>query len=371
MFLELIFASVSLPSDRTIDNSWNQRMAATYLDQRAAWWMAWPGSARGHGTFCISCHTAVPYALSRPALRAAVGEQGASNSERKLLENVTKRVLLWKGIEPFYSDETDGVNKTAESRGTEAVLNALVLASHDAPQGTLSHETQIALKNMWSLQVSNGNATGAWWWLQFNNEPFEGHDSQYYGATLAAIAVGITPEQYRASPEIQNNLKLLQDYLNRAYTKQSIINHAVLLWASARWPGLLTQERQNSIVSDLLRQQQTDGGWNLASLAWNWRDLSLRSFVKMFFRSYGTPLEGKSDGYATGLITFVLEQAGLRRGDRRLAQARAWLIHNQNKTEGSWPSYSLNNRRDASSATGHFMSDIATAYAVLALTDVQ
>ena len=47
-------------------SSWDQKAAAAYLDQRANWWMEWPKSARDHETFCISCHTAVPYALSRP-----------------------------------------------------------------------------------------------------------------------------------------------------------------------------------------------------------------------------------------------------------------------------------------------------------------
>src|ERR1700751_1613695 len=49
--------------------SWDQKGAAAYLDQRQSWWMNWPKAARDHETFCVSCHTAVPYALSRPALR--------------------------------------------------------------------------------------------------------------------------------------------------------------------------------------------------------------------------------------------------------------------------------------------------------------
>jgi hypothetical protein len=57
-----------------IVSSWDQKAAAAYLDQRAAWWMEWPKAARDHETFCVSCHTAVPYALSRPALRKSLAE---------------------------------------------------------------------------------------------------------------------------------------------------------------------------------------------------------------------------------------------------------------------------------------------------------
>lgn len=52
-------------------SSWDQKAAAAYLDQRQSWWMEWPRAARDHETFCVSCHTAVPYALSRPGLRKA------------------------------------------------------------------------------------------------------------------------------------------------------------------------------------------------------------------------------------------------------------------------------------------------------------
>ena len=68
--------------------SWDRNGAAAYLDQRAAWWVTWKPAARDHDTFCISCHTALPYALGRPALRAALGESGPSVNEQKLLDNV-------------------------------------------------------------------------------------------------------------------------------------------------------------------------------------------------------------------------------------------------------------------------------------------
>jgi len=346
----------SSPKGTKSADSWNAKAAAAYLDQREGWWTGWPNAARDHETFCVSCHTAVPYALSRPALRAALAEDAPSVNERRLLDNVTKRVRLWKDVEPFYSDEKVGVHKTAESRATEAVLNALILASFDAQTGRLSPDTRAAFENMWALEESTGEAKGAWRWLRFDNEPWEANDSEYYGACLAAVAVGTAPENYGATPEIQNHLVLLREYLRREYAKQSPINRVVVLWASAKLPGLLLPEQQQSIINEVLGKQQADGGWSLASLVGTWK------------RKDGTPLEVKSDGYATGLITLALQQAGLPRQNVQLQQGLEWLVRNQNQTEGQWPSYSLNKQRDPSSDRGRFMSDAATAYAVLALT---
>src|ERR1700730_10860908 len=189
-----------------IASSWDQKAAAAYLDQRASWWMEWPKAARDHETFCVSCHTAVPYALSRPALRNALAEKAPSANERRLLDNVTKRVLLWKEVAPFSSDADRGAYKTAESRGTESVLNALILASNDAQSGRLSDDTRAAFDNMWAEQQTAGDNAGAWSWLRFRNEPWEADDSDFYGAALAAVATGTAPEHYIATPEIENNL---------------------------------------------------------------------------------------------------------------------------------------------------------------------
>ena len=356
-----VFAGYAGQPKTAIVNFWDQKAAAAYLDSRQSWWMEWPKAARDHETFCISCHTAVPYALARPALRAARGEGAPSANERRLLENVTKRVRLWKEVAPFYSDADRGAYKTVESRGTESVLNALVLVSNESRNGDLSNDARAALEHMWAEQQTTGSQRGAWQWLRFANEPWEADDSDYYGAALAAIAVGTAPANYRARPEIQNNLEMLRDYLNRQAAAQPAFNRLVLLWASERWPGLLMADQQYAIFDEVLAKQRGDGGWSLTSLAGSWK------------RHDGTPQEEKSDGYATGLVVLALREAGFTSGNERYKRAIDWLAANQNRKEGSWPGYSLNKNEanHISPETARFMNDAATAYAVLALTEVE
>jgi len=347
----VVWTAVARGADAPV---WNPRAAASYLDQRADWWTTWSGSARDHETFCISCHTAAPYAVARPALRQTLGESAPSAPEAKLAANVVKRVRMWREVEPFYPDQTRGVPKTSESRGTESILNALVLASRDAASGSLSDDARKAFDNMWTLQMKTGDNTGAWTWLNFHYEPWEAERSPYFGATLAAIAVGMAPGHYSASADIQDRMTALRTFLQKGADTQHLFNRINALWASTLVPDLLAADQQRSIVDAVRRAQREDGGWTMAKFA-DWKRID------------NTALDESSDGYATGLATFALQAAGISRDDATVRRGRAWLTSHQ-QPGGFWYTASLNKQRDPQSDPGKFMSDAGTAYAVLALT---
>ncbi len=338
---------------------WDSQAAARYLDSREVWWQGWDHARRDHGTMCVSCHTQAPYALARPVLRKELGEAKPSPSETAMLAGIEKRVRAWDTMLPFYSDEIYGKGKEVESRNAEAVLNAVILASYDAPKQQLNALTRSAFDHAWVLQSTSGPDAGAWVWQNFDYAPWESAESQYHWAALMAVAVSNAPGHYRGDPSIAVHLALLRSYLRTHFEPQPLLNKVVALWASQDDPDLLSSTQRDGLLNSLSSLQNPDGGWALGSL---------ESRVRRDF----TPLETRSDGYATGLVTLVVEDQLRTRGSNPQASPMMlrgldWLAANQDKTTGAWPAWSLNKNRDPQSDTGKFMSDAATAYAVLAL----
>src|SRR3989442_4056037 len=338
--------------------SWNLHAAAAYLDGRAEWWLHWPNAARDHDSSCISCHWALRSAWPRPARGTVLGERNPAAPERRLLANVVTRVRLWKDVEPFYPDQTRGLPKTSESRGTEAVLNALILAARDASTGALTDDARQAFDNLWPLQFKAGDLKGAWAWLNFHLEPWESSDSPYYGAALAALAVGSAPGGYASSPEIRDRLKLLRDYLEHRADTESLFNRLTVLWASTKLPGLLTPGQRQAIVDSAVSKQQDDGGWSTSALG-PWK------------RADSTAQDTASDGYATDLITLVLQQSATSGTGASMSKGLSWLVRHQDAATGRWVASSLNKQRDAAADAGRFMSDAATAHAVPPLSNAR
>lgn len=344
------------PATDTATSTWSGPAAAKYLDDRELWWQSWPSAQKDHGTICISCHTTVPYAMARPALRAALHEPAASAPEKVLLDSVEKRVGDWREMVPFYSDAEDGPGKTAESRSTEAVMNAVVLTGYDQSDGHTGAVTRKALDAAWALQLQTGEDTGGWIWQDFHLAPWESHDSSYQGAAMLMLNLGGARQMSARTPRDERHVEMLRGYLRKHYAAQPLLNQIYVYWAAARSPELLSVAERTALLRKIDALQQPDGGWKLSSF--DTRD-----------RLDKTSQPAVSDGFATALVALAFEANGAGHQDKSLERGLAWLEQHQG-SDGRWQAYSLNKQRDPESNIGKFMSDAATGYAVLALEQV-
>ena len=297
------------------------KTAADHLDKMAVGW------TRKH--HCGSCHSNYPYLMARPALKE-FDSQTATQEVRAFLE---KRVAHWDDPEAEAKPKWDA----------EVVSTAEALAINDAvTTGALHSLTRRALDRMWTLQKPNGG----WEWLKCGWPPLE-HDD-YYGAIVAALAVGHAPDGYASGQSPRDGLQRLRAYFRK--TPPPDLHHqTMVLWASTRLDGLMESEQKSATIRAVRAIQRGDGGWCLPSLGhWKRRDGSANDPAS------------PSDGYATGLVVFVLREAGVPASDPALQRGVAWLKANQ-RASGRWFTRSLNDDED------HYITDAGTCYAVMAL----
>jgi squalene-hopene/tetraprenyl-beta-curcumene cyclase len=367
-------------SDRS--RSWDPAAAAAYLDTRMDLWFTY-GTKLKTGdtqTTCVACHAGLAYALSRPVLRGVMHVDVPSTQEARLIDETKRRVETYSTHQVLYDFNE---RRQIESRGTEAVLNAVILTSADAAQNLRepSEPTKKALARLWETQ----RADGRWDWLEFGLEPWETADSIYHGAAYAAFAVG-TAKGRHDDEAATAGIARLRSYLSANYEAQHLYNRAWALLASARLKNVVTDAQREALVAELVRAQREDGGWSLQTMGpWRW------SKTAQPFKAPGeldAPLLSQSDGYATGLVVYTLKQAGVSAGDAAIRKGIQWLKTNQRTLPvpdvpgRGWQAYSLNYDRehgsphyDNSTLRGDkgepwrrlFMSDTATAFAILAL----
>jgi hypothetical protein len=344
------------------ETRWDGKSAARYLDERATEWAKFSGANRGKGNdkvSCVSCHTMLSYALGRPAARHLEGDKHPTAQEDRMLEHIRRRVANWKDLDTprFKLSYDHDENKKRESWGTEAVLNALILSLNDRRLGlpAPSDSARDALRHLWARQQADGPDAGSWDWLDFGLRPWEASEARYYGAALAAIAIGSAPGYLDAKPdqEAQAGVDRLRKYFHGHLAKQNLHNRIWTLWASTLVDGILTGDERDRIVDQVLAKQQENGGWSLSAFG-------------EFKRQDKTPQETGPDGYATGLALHALQLAGVAKDRPEIARGLAWLRTHQHES-GAWISYSLNKRRDPATHAGKFMTDAATAFALLAL----
>jgi squalene-hopene/tetraprenyl-beta-curcumene cyclase len=141
----------------------------------------------------------------------------------------------------------------------------------------------------------------------------------------------------------------MQGYV-QAHPVPSLHHQTMLLWAATRLPEFMPPVERQATITKLVSIQHPDGGWSLPSLG-DWK------------RHSGEPndkLNAPSDGYGTGLVVYVLRQAGMPKDHPAVAKGIAWLQTHQRES-GRWFTRSLNNDRQ------HYITNAGTAYAVMAL----
>src|SRR5256712_3016974 len=272
--------------------------------------------------------------------------------EVRLLEGVARRVETYDAHQPFY-DGSEG--KKTESRGTEGVLNALILSSADAEGGRRepSEPTGRARRRLGEPQ----RPEGGWGWLDFGVEPFESADAAYYGATLAALAIGTAPASSTTqATDATVGIEKLRGYLKDKFASQTLFNRAWVLLASTRLKDLLPGAQREALIVEIQRRQHDDGGWSLQALGtWTWGKPAWRA------RAPGTPdasLLAQSDGYATGLIVYTLRTAGVPVEHPAVRTGSQWLrAHQQDvqvnqRMHHAWRAHSLNFYREHGGGEG-------------------
>ncbi|PYQ19344.1 MAG: hypothetical protein DMF79_12755 [Acidobacteria bacterium] len=164
---------------------------------------------------------------------------------------------------------------------------------------------------------------------------------------------------YASEPDAREPVALLRAYLRRRVSDPINLHSRLgLLWASTLQKDLLEREEQTRMATEVLHVQRSDGGFSLEQLG-HWK------------RQDGSAPGDGSDGYATGLVTYVL----LRLDDPTLRpateRALSWLRAHQDR-EGFWDARSANlSRKNDDPFVRFFMRDAASGYAVLALGEAE
>jgi squalene-hopene/tetraprenyl-beta-curcumene cyclase len=308
------------PPDDPVATTLSLPQAAKFLDEMA---VSWTRERK-----CGSCHSHFPYLFARPVL----GKQPspALDEVRAFFE---QRVAHWDDDQSAAKPRADG----------EVIATATALALSDAATGNPLHPlTRAALDRIWSVQKPDGGFE----WIKCAWPPLE-HDD-YYGALVVALGVGHAPGAYSQTPAAQSGLGHLRAYLAKN-PAPDLHHRTVLLWAATQIDGLMSAAQKDATIQQLRGLQHSDGGWSLPSLgSWKRRD--------------GTPNDpnAPSDGYATGLVVYVLRQTGVPTTDPALERGAEWLRTHQ-RTSGRWFTRSLN------TDSKNYISRIGTAYCVLAL----
>ena len=319
--LEKVTKPSQISPDEKMVDEFSLRKAVDYLDNAALDWQ--------QRNRCVSCHTNGLFLASRAEIAPA-------DPPNTLVRDYTRNYL-----EKYAIDKEPAKGDRGAIQGIVSSAAFLVI-SDVKTTGKLDPITKSAFDFVWAHQ----NDQGFWdEWLKCNWPPFEVDD--HFGVTLVAYAVGMSYDELAQSPEAQEGIERLRNYL-QDHSPENLHQSAMLLLASTTWEEVLSADGQQRTIVELFSTQRPDGGWNLLNLG-DWE------------RSDGKAQDtSTSDGYATGFVTYVLRKAGVDADDPRISKAIDWLKQNQ-RVSGRW--YTRSPRRDGK----HYISNAGTSYAVMAL----
>lgn len=301
--------------DEPIAKEFSLARAVDFLDNTALDW------TKNRG--CFSCHSNFAYLYARPMISA---DAPAHQDVRQALEDlVSKR---WPDKKPRWD--------------AEVVTAAAALAHNDAHTTKKLHPlTRTALDRMWTVQQKDGGIR----WLKLSLPPMEWDD--HYGVTLAALAVGVAPDDYANTEQAKKGLDGLKRWL-KANPPKNLHHQMMLLWVATYLDGFLSDADKSAVKKALLAKQLPDGGWSASSLG-DWP------------RADGSPQTPDiSDGYGTGFSLYVLSRAGTPANDTAIANGITWLKSNQRES-GRWFTRSL--VKDET----HYLTHVGSAFAVMAI----
>lgn len=310
-----------ISADEPVASVFSAEQAARYLDRSALNWVKTKN--------CATCHTNMYYLMARPALHSVLPDSG---EVRSFYENYRK--VRWRTKGP------------SEAGGFWPIVVGTGLTFNDAQtRGQLSDVTRDVLDMMWTVQRDDGG----WNWPDCDYAPLEIDD--HYGVTVAALTVGVAPDDYANTPQSRAGLEKLRAYFTN-HPPKSLHHRAMLAWCSVRIEGIATEQQREDTLAELLALQLDDGGWSTAGFLTDWKGLQ---------RSDGEPLKTKtSDGYGTGLVIVIARELGVPADDPRLQKGIQWIHANQRES-GKWFTESPVN--DA----GNLISNAGSAFVVLAL----
>ncbi|MEQ1723253.1 MAG: hypothetical protein ABL930_08750 [Pseudobdellovibrio sp.] len=293
---------------------------------------------------CLCCHTTLPYILAR-------GMDPASKTNFDKFKEIAAQRVENTAELPWYHSDMGGRN----SKPTEAVVQALTLLMHDiASNNPLSSTTLKSIDRIFE----NMNTTGRIHWLDFNLQPFESKKGEFWGNSMAILAVEMAQKnsQYVAPADKYNKLK---EYVLRNTDKLKPNEMSVLIWANSMnlhnariTDKLLTSDLYNRYISSIVASQNANGSWNQKAVLGQGKN--------------------NEDVYSTAIALIGLIKGG-QGNIPSVHKAANWLAAQQqtgnllSMGDGStlWVSTSMN--RENALFNNRFASDFATSYASLAL----